>query len=116
MQSEELLEKARRNTRTYEVTWSDGRKQLVTATQVHTGLQTGYAGQSANVIQFMGPMGNEDGTGWAGRLLLSGVMSTGRGGIVSVRNVGVDMPIVHVEREPKRGRWPVRSRARKQRR
>ena len=109
MEAEDLFEKARRNTHTYEVTWSDGSKRLVTATQVHTGRHTGY-GQRSDVIEFMGPMGLPDGTGWAGRLLLTGIMSDGLGGIVSVRDVDVEMPVVSVS--PVRRRWRGRMRVR----
>jgi hypothetical protein len=109
MEAEDLFEKARRNTRTYEITWSDGSRQRLTATQVHTGGHTGH-GQRSNVIEFMGSMGLANGTGWAGRLLLTGVMSTGPGGIVSVRDVGVEMPFVSVS--PQRRRWRGRMRVR----
>jgi hypothetical protein len=98
---EDLSEKVRRHTRTYEITWSDGTRQRLTATRVHTGGRGGY-------IEFMGPMGLPDGTGWAGRLLLTGVLSTGPGGIVSVRDVDVAMPFVSAPRQRWRGRMRVR--------
>lgn len=104
-----MSEKAHRHARTYEITWSDGTRRRLEATQVHTGRHN-RSGHQGNFIEFMGPMGLPDGSGWAGRLLLTGTISTAPGGIVSVRDVDVTMPFVTAP--PQRRRWRARVRVR----
>jgi hypothetical protein len=81
------------NTRTYEVTWDNGKRQRleeVTAVYVSRG--------NSVVVSFYGPLPEG---GWAGRLLLSAVMGAS---VVAVRDVDADIQTVVAEAQP-RSRW-----------
>lgn len=76
--------------RTYEITWADGRRERLEATKVQLPV-------GGNGVMFWGP----DGNGWAGRLLLSGVLGAG---IVAVRDVDAGIETVSESRPSARWR------------
>lgn len=80
--------------RTYEIVWADGRREELEATRVET--HWGDLGRGrASAVEFWGPLGLPDGTGWCGRLLLVAVVHPSA--VVSIRDIEATRPEFEAE-------------------